>query len=98
MHLTSAEFAMFVTSECAAGKAMSQQFFSIITWRSSMKNLLNSLRTITLIQTIKATVYTGLLALAAAAVFGASAFAQAPQSRFADVNGIRIHYLVSGKG
>src|SRR2546427_11760697 len=63
-----------------------------------MKNLLNSRRTITLIQTIKATVYTGLLALAAAAAFGASAFAQSPQSRFADVNGIRIHYLISGKG
>ena len=26
------------------------------------------------------------------------AFAQAPQSKFADVNGVRLHYLVSGKG
>ena len=27
-----------------------------------------------------------------------TAFAQAPQSKFAEVNGIRIHYLVAGKG
>lgn len=27
-----------------------------------------------------------------------SAFAQAPQSRFADVNGVQLHYLVVGKG
>jgi len=26
------------------------------------------------------------------------AFAQAPQSKFADVNGVRLHYLVAGKG
>src|ERR1700726_131061 len=26
------------------------------------------------------------------------AFAQAPQTRFADVNGVRLHYLVAGKG
>jgi pimeloyl-ACP methyl ester carboxylesterase len=26
------------------------------------------------------------------------AFAQAPQSRFADVNGVKLHYLVAGKG
>ena len=28
----------------------------------------------------------------------AKAFAQPPQSRFADVNGVRLHYLVAGKG
>jgi pimeloyl-ACP methyl ester carboxylesterase len=27
-----------------------------------------------------------------------TAFAQAPQSKFADVNGVRLHYLVAGKG
>ena len=26
------------------------------------------------------------------------AFAQAPQDKFADVNGVRLHYLVAGKG
>jgi pimeloyl-ACP methyl ester carboxylesterase len=27
-----------------------------------------------------------------------AAFAQAPRSKFADVNGVRLHYLISGKG
>ena len=27
-----------------------------------------------------------------------AAFAQAPQSKFAEVNGVRLHYLVAGKG
>jgi pimeloyl-ACP methyl ester carboxylesterase len=40
---------------------------------------------------------TMLLALFATA-FLSTAFAQAPQSKFAEVNGIRLHYLVSGKG
>ncbi len=26
------------------------------------------------------------------------AFAQAPQSKFAEVNGVKLHYLVAGKG
>jgi hypothetical protein len=26
------------------------------------------------------------------------ALAQAPQSKFADVNGVRLHYLIAGKG
>jgi hypothetical protein len=30
--------------------------------------------------------------------FASSASAQAPQSRFADVNGVKLHYLVAGKG
>ena len=38
-----------------------------------------------------------LLALCATA-FPGTAFAQAPQSKFAEANGIRIHYLVAGKG
>jgi pimeloyl-ACP methyl ester carboxylesterase len=33
-----------------------------------------------------------------ATAFLSTAFAQAPQSKFAEVNGIRLHYLVSGKG
>jgi pimeloyl-ACP methyl ester carboxylesterase len=33
-----------------------------------------------------------------AMVFADTTFAQAPQSRFAEANGIRIHYLVAGKG
>ena len=32
------------------------------------------------------------------ALLSSPAFAEAPQSRFADVNGSRIHYLVAGKG
>jgi pimeloyl-ACP methyl ester carboxylesterase len=32
------------------------------------------------------------------ALLSSPAFAEAPQSRFADVNGNRIHYLVAGKG
>ena len=38
-----------------------------------------------------------LLALCATGLLG-TAFAQAPQSKFAEVNGIRVHYLVAGKG
>ncbi len=33
-----------------------------------------------------------------AAAFNGQAVAQAPQSRFADVNGVRLHYLVAGRG
>src|SRR5882672_9852367 len=39
-----------------------------------------------------------LLALCATAFLSSTAFAQAPQSKFAEANGIRIHYLVAGKG
>src|SRR6185436_13735277 len=38
-----------------------------------------------------------LLTLCATVLAGA-AFAQAPQSKFTEANGIRIHYLVAGKG
>lgn len=44
------------------------------------------------------TIKTMLLALCVAAFLSSTAFAQAPQSKFAEVNGIRIHYLVAGKG
>ncbi len=36
--------------------------------------------------------------LAVALLGPGKAFAQAPQGKFADVNGVRLHYLVSGKG
>jgi hypothetical protein len=43
----------------------------------------------------------GLVALAALSIAlldPLAAFAQAPQSKFAEVNGARLHYLVAGKG
>src|SRR3954447_24933233 len=39
-----------------------------------------------------------LMALSAALLASGPAHAQAPQSRFADVNGVKLHYLVAGKG
>ncbi|CAN5234024.1 alpha/beta hydrolase [soil metagenome] len=39
-----------------------------------------------------------LVGLALAWLVPVTAFAQVPQSRFADVNGIRMHYLIAGKG
>src|ERR1700674_4161623 len=39
-----------------------------------------------------------LMALAVALLTPGAALAQAPQSRFAEVNGVRLHYLVAGKG
>jgi pimeloyl-ACP methyl ester carboxylesterase len=36
--------------------------------------------------------------LAAVLSLNGAAMAQAPQSRFADVNGVRMHYLIAGKG
>jgi pimeloyl-ACP methyl ester carboxylesterase len=39
-----------------------------------------------------------LIAAALSLSVAAPAFAQAPQSRFADVNGVRLHYLVAGSG
>jgi pimeloyl-ACP methyl ester carboxylesterase len=38
------------------------------------------------------------VALAMALLDPGKALAQAPQSRFAEVNGVRLHYLVAGKG
>ena len=38
------------------------------------------------------------LLLAASAMMSGSAWAQAPQSRFAEVNGVKLHYLIAGKG
>ena len=39
-----------------------------------------------------------LIALSVVSILAVPAFAQAPQSRFADVNGVRLHYLIAGKG
>jgi len=39
-----------------------------------------------------------LMALPAALLPADQAFAQAPQSKFADLDGVRLHYLVAGKG
>ena len=39
-----------------------------------------------------------LLALAAAVLLSVPASAQSQQSRYAEVNGVRLHYLVAGKG
>jgi pimeloyl-ACP methyl ester carboxylesterase len=45
---------------------------------------------------LRAVMFAGLLATPA--LLASSAFAQAPQSRFATVNGVRLHYLIAGKG
>src|SRR5882757_7136543 len=39
-----------------------------------------------------------LMALAVALFGPRAALAQAPQSKFADVSGVRLHYLIAGKG
>jgi pimeloyl-ACP methyl ester carboxylesterase len=39
-----------------------------------------------------------LLALSTTLMNPGHAFAQAPQSKFAEVNGVRLHYLIAGKG
>jgi pimeloyl-ACP methyl ester carboxylesterase len=38
------------------------------------------------------------MALSVALISSSGSFAQAPQSKFADVNGVKLHYLVAGKG
>jgi pimeloyl-ACP methyl ester carboxylesterase len=38
------------------------------------------------------------MALSVALIPSSGSFAQAPQSKFADVNGVKLHYLVAGKG
>lgn len=39
-----------------------------------------------------------LMAFSAASIVAAPAFGEAPQSRFAEANGVRLHYLAAGKG
>jgi len=38
------------------------------------------------------------MALSVALIPSSASFAQAPQSKFAEVNGVKLHYLVAGKG
>jgi pimeloyl-ACP methyl ester carboxylesterase len=49
-------------------------------------------------RTLRAIVSMMLMALSIALLHPAKAFAQAPQGRFAEVNGVRLHYLIAGKG
>src|SRR3954470_8630912 len=48
--------------------------------------------------TVRAIVSILSVAVSVALVSSNQAFAQAPQSKFADVNGVRLHYLVAGSG
>src|ERR1700712_176344 len=48
--------------------------------------------------TLRAVVSILSLALLVALISANPSFAQAPQSKFADVNGVKLHYLVAGKG
>jgi triacylglycerol esterase/lipase EstA (alpha/beta hydrolase family) len=45
-----------------------------------------------------ATLYFFAAFLAATQLFSGSAFAQFPESRYAEVNGVRLHYLIAGQG
>ncbi len=47
---------------------------------------------------VRAALLGGLVALTSLAMSPGSAFAQAPQSRFATVNGLKMHYLIAGEG
>src|ERR1700739_3382988 len=48
--------------------------------------------------TLRAVVSILSMALSVALIPSSQAFAQAPQSKFADVNGVQLLYLVAGKG
>ena len=48
--------------------------------------------------TLYARVRAWLCAFSMFAILTGSALAEVPQSRFADVNGVRLHYLIAGKG
>ena len=50
------------------------------------------------IKMLRAVALAALVALPVALLDPVTAFAQAPQSKFAEVNGVRLHYLVAGKG
>ena len=51
-----------------------------------------------MIKMLRAVGLVALAALSVALLDPVTAFAQAPQSKFAEVNGVRLHYLVAGKG
>ena len=46
----------------------------------------------------RAVVSVVLMALSVVLLAPNASFAQAPQSKFAEVNGVRLHYLTAGKG
>src|ERR1700709_1956575 len=48
--------------------------------------------------TLRAVVSVLSMAVSVALIPSSGAFAQVPQSKFADVNGVKLHYLVAGKG
>src|SRR5712692_9582046 len=50
------------------------------------------------IRIFRAVAPAALVALSMALLDPVTAFAQSPQSKFAEVNGVRLHYLVAGKG
>src|SRR5258705_13376600 len=50
------------------------------------------------IKMLRAVAPAALVALSVTLLDPLAAFAQAPQSKFAEVNGVRLHYLVAGKG
>jgi hypothetical protein len=52
----------------------------------------------TVIKMLRAVALVALAALSAISLAPGRAFAQAPQSKFADVNGVRLHYLIAGNG
>ncbi len=47
---------------------------------------------------LRTVAFAALAALSIVAADPGKALAQAPQSKFAEVNGVRLHYLVAGKG
>src|SRR6188472_3000886 len=57
--------------------------------KSRMQCALNSFRTVAIAVS---------MALSCALLGLDPALAQAPQSKFAEVNGVRLHYLIAGKG
>src|SRR3981081_2309937 len=50
------------------------------------------------IRAFRATASVALMALFITSLDPGKAVAQAPQSKFAEVNGVRLHYLIAGKG
>ena len=49
-------------------------------------------------RTLRAIASTALMALSVSLISSSASFAQAPKSKFAEVNGVKLHYLEAGKG
>jgi hypothetical protein len=49
-------------------------------------------------RSVRAVVVATLMALSVALLGPGTARAQAPESKFADINGVKLHYLIAGKG